>query len=95
MANRRIIQDELLHSSMRAHAPQHSMQQYTLLHAKAVSHHGTSAHGMGTAKIATNQPRLPPTPAQVATNALVCCFVLLNRYWGIITVLGLPRVNGP
>ena len=25
----------------------------------------------------------------------VCCFVLLNRYWGIITVPGLPRVNRP
>jgi len=25
----------------------------------------------------------------------VCCFVLFNRYWGIVTVLGLPRVNRP
>ena len=23
----------------------------------------------------------------------VCCFVLLTRYWGIVTVLGCPRVN--
>jgi len=25
----------------------------------------------------------------------VCCFVLLNRYWGIVTVTGYPRVNRP
>jgi len=25
----------------------------------------------------------------------VCCFVLLNRYWGIVTVPGFPRVNRP
>jgi len=23
----------------------------------------------------------------------VCCFVLLSQYWGIVTVLGLPRVT--
>ena len=26
---------------------------------------------------------------------IVCCFVLLTRYWGIVTVPGFPRVNGP
>jgi len=25
----------------------------------------------------------------------VCFFVLLNRYWGIVTVPGFPRVNRP
>jgi len=25
----------------------------------------------------------------------VCCFVLLSRYWGIVTVPGFPRVNRP
>ena len=25
----------------------------------------------------------------------VCCFVLLNQYWGIVTVQGFPRVNRP
>jgi len=25
----------------------------------------------------------------------VCCFVLLTRYWGIVTVPGCPRVNKP
>jgi len=25
----------------------------------------------------------------------VCCFVLLTRYWGIVTVPGCPRVNRP
>jgi len=25
----------------------------------------------------------------------MCCFVLLTRYWGIVTVPGCPRVNRP
>jgi len=29
------------------------------------------------------------------TMACVCFFVLLTRYWGIVTVPGCPRVNRP
>jgi len=28
-------------------------------------------------------------------HVYVCCFVLLTRYWGIVTIPGFPRVNRP
>jgi len=30
-------------------------------------------------------------PIKSTVGVLVCCFVLLNRYWGIVTVPGFPR----
>ena len=43
-------------------------------------------------------PRSPPTLTRtsvVSPRVCLCCFVLLNRYWGIVTVPGLHRVNRP
>jgi len=95
MANQCTIQDQLLHSSTLAHAPQHSMQQYTLLHAQAASQHGTSAHSTGTAKTASYKPRLPPTHVR-SHNACTCCMVasVMSLSPSLVMTAALPPLSG-